>query len=88
MSLMSRIALVAGALTFVTVGSCGLAFADEVTTTMTTTEKPAPGVTVGVPGVVGVEIGKGPGADCATRKKTVTNEDTGTSVSKSETRCE
>ncbi|MBV8564688.1 MAG: hypothetical protein JOY94_06910 [Methylobacteriaceae bacterium] len=88
MTLVSRFAAVAAAATFVTVGYCTLALADEVTTTTTTREKPAPGVTVGVPGVVGVEIGKGGGEDCTTRKKTVTDEDTGTSVSKSQTKCE
>ena len=54
--------------------------AEEVTTkstTTTTTTDPAPGVTVGVPGVVGVQIGGGQG--CTTQSKTKTNTETGDS---------
>jgi hydroxymethylglutaryl-CoA reductase len=56
----------------------GSAMAEEVTTkSTTTTTDPAPGVTVGVPGVVGVQIGGGQG--CTTQSKTKTNTDTGDS---------
>jgi hypothetical protein len=56
----------------------GAAMAEEVTTrSTTTTTEPGPGVTVGVPGVVGVQIGSRQG--CTTRSKTQTNTDTGDS---------
>jgi hypothetical protein len=56
----------------------GSAMAEEVTTkSTTTTTDPAPGVTVGVPGVVGVQIGGGQG--CTTQSKTKTNTETGES---------
>jgi hypothetical protein len=56
----------------------GSAMAEEVTTkSTTTTTDPAPGVTVGVPGVVGVQIGGGQG--CTTQSKTKTNTETGDS---------
>ena len=56
----------------------GSAMAEEVTTkSTTTTTDPAPGVTVGVPGVVGVQVGGGQG--CTTQSKTKTNTETGDS---------
>jgi len=85
MIMTKRMVGIAGIIAAITLGCSSLALADEVTTT-TKTEKSAPGVTVGVPGVVGVEIGKG--QDCTTRKKTVTDEESGTSVSKTQTKCE
>jgi hypothetical protein len=53
------------------------AMAEEVTTRSTTRTESAPGITVGVPGVVGVQIGGGQG--CTTRSKTQTNTETGDS---------
>ena len=53
------------------------AMAEEVTTRSTTTTEPGPGVTVGVPGVVGVQVGGSQG--CTTRSKTQTNTETGDS---------
>ncbi len=72
----------------ITSGLASFALADEVTTTTTTREtKPAPGVTIGVPGVAGVQIGGGQ-TNCVTRHQTMTNEDTGTSVSKTQRKCD
>lgn len=69
------------------VGLTSFALADEVTTTTTThTEKTGPGVTVGVLGVVGVEVGKAP-VDCTTRKSTTTDDETGTTVTHKATNC-
>ena len=63
--------------------------ADEVTTTTTTrTETPSePGVVVGVPGVVGVQIGGGHSDGCVTHKETRTDTDTGDSVTRKSTDC-
>ena len=69
------------------------AIADETTTTTTTThERPGPsgppGIVVGVPGVVGVEVGGAPRRDgCATRRTTTTNDNTGATRSTTDTRC-
>jgi hypothetical protein len=63
----------------------GSAMADEVTTRSTTTTESAPGLTVGVPGIVGVQIGGGQG--CTTRSKTETNTDTGDSRTVSRSTC-
>ncbi len=83
-------ALMLAGLVSVSVMGASTSWADETTTTTTTrTQKPAePGVVVGVPGVVGVEVGKAP-ADpgCAQHKTTTTNENTGTSVTTKETNC-
>ncbi|HEX4766389.1 MAG TPA: hypothetical protein VH414_08945 [Lichenihabitans sp.] len=85
----AKILMLAGLVSFSAIGASS-AWADDTTTTTTTrTQKPAePGVVVGVPGVVGVEVGKGP-ADpgCAHHKTTTTNEDSGTSVTTKETNC-
>jgi len=62
------------------------AFADETTTTTTTHRDGGAGVTVGVPGVVGVQIGK-PDSGCTTHKSTTTDEDTGTKVTRKSTNC-
>ena len=57
----------------IAIGAAGLAmfsaaaFADEVTTTTTRrTQEPGPGVYVGVPGVVGVQVGE-PSRGCTTQ---------------------
>jgi hypothetical protein len=61
----------------------GTAMAEEVTTrSTTTTTEPGPGVTVGVPGVVGVQIGGGQG--CTTRSKTQTNTGDSRTVTRSD----
>jgi hypothetical protein len=63
--------------------------ADETTTTTTTHSESAPaGVTVGVPGVVGVHIGGDRPEGCTTKKTTHTNEDTGDSVTHKTTDCD
>lgn len=65
--------------------------ADETTTTTTThhTEDAPAGVTVGVPGVVGVHIGPDHVREgCTTQKTTHTNEDTGESVTHKSTDCD
>jgi len=50
-----------------------VAFAQESTTTTTTrTTESAPGVVVGVPGIVGVQVGGGH-QDCATKRTTRTD---------------
>jgi hypothetical protein len=58
----------------IAIGAAGIAlfsaaaFADEVTTTTTQrTQEPGPGVYVGVPGVVGVQVGAPP-SGCTTRR--------------------
>jgi uncharacterized protein YraI len=67
------------------------AVAQDADTTVTTHSgpPPAPGAYVGVPGVAGVGVGPGSGyvGGCEHRSKTVTNEDTGETYHKSETRC-
>jgi hypothetical protein len=55
------------------------------TTTQTTVTPPHGGAYVGVPGVVGVQVGGRPG--CVTRSKTETDEDTGETRSKTESNC-
>lgn len=82
MKLICNLALAAGA-TFVVSAA---AAQDTTTTTRTTTETPSqPGAYVGVPSVVGVEVGGRPG--CQTRSKTVTDQDTGETRSKTESNC-
>ena len=62
-------------------------YADEVrSTTTTTTTQPGPGVSVGVPGVVGVQIGA-PSTGCTTRSTTKTNTDTGNSKTVTRSDC-
>jgi hypothetical protein len=61
---------------------------DATTTTTTTTHTPAQGAYIGVPGVVGVQVGAPPGGrGCETRSKTVTDQDTGESRSRTESNC-
>jgi hypothetical protein len=65
--------------------------AEDVTTTTTThetTTAPGPGVTVGVPGVVGVHVGAPPvETGCTTKRKTTTDTDTGDSASVTKSDC-
>ncbi len=84
----AKVLMVAGLVSFSVMGATSGWADDTTTTTTTTTQKPAePGVVVGVPGVVGVEVGKRPAEPCAQHKTTTTNEDTGTSVTTKETNC-
>ena len=70
----------------------GAAVAQDTTTTTTTTREgttvPGPGVTVGVPGVVGVHVG-GPPVEtgCTTKSRTTTDNDTGQSASVTKSNC-
>lgn len=80
-------AAAAALLAFTTAG----AVAEDVTTTTTTHERqvePGPGVTVGVPGVVGVHVG-GPSVEtgCTTHSRTTTDTDTGASSSVTRSNC-
>lgn len=68
-------------------------FAQDLTTTTSTTVHhdegaPAPGVTVGVPGVVGVHVG-GPSVEtgCTTKRSTTTDNDTGASTTVKRSDC-
>jgi hypothetical protein len=77
----------------IAVGAAGIAFfsaaafADEVTTTTTRhSQEPGPGVYVGVPGVVGVQVGE-PSHGCTTQNRTTTNTDTGASRSVTRSNC-
>jgi hypothetical protein len=66
----------------------GAAFAQETTTTTTThTERSAPGAVIGVPGIVGVQIGGGR-ENCATRRTTHTNDETGSSSTTVRSNCD
>jgi hypothetical protein len=63
------------------------AFAEDVRTTTTTrTQEPGPGVYVGVPGVVGVQVGT-PSTGCTTRNTTTTDTNTGDSRSVTRSNC-
>ena len=77
----------------IAIGAAGIAlfsaaaFGDEVTTTTTRrTQEPGPGVYVGVPGVVGVQVGE-PSRGCTTQSRTTTNTDTGDSRSVTRSNC-
>ena len=86
----AKVLTIAGIVSVSVLGAPVSTWADETTTTTTTkTQKPPePGVVVGVPGVVGVEVGKGPAdAGCSTHKSTTTNEDTGTATTTKSTNC-
>jgi hypothetical protein len=78
----------AAALAFSAAGT----FAQDSTTTTTTVHHdevaPAPGVTVGVPGIVGVHVG-GPSVEtgCTTKRSTTTNNDTGASTTVKRSDC-
>jgi hypothetical protein len=69
----------------------GVAIADEVTTSTTTHQTetaPGPGVSVGVPGVVGVHVGAPPvETGCTTKRKTTTDTDTGQSATVTRSDC-
>ena len=84
MNLIGKVAIAASAILWI---SAAVAQDDTTTTTTTHDSGPAPGAYVGVPGVVGVQVGPGANGGCEHRSKTVTNEDTGESMTKSETRC-
>jgi uncharacterized protein YraI len=77
----------------IAIGAAGIAlfsaaaFADEVTTTTTnSTQQPGPGVYVGVPGVVGVQVGAPP-SGCTTQSRTTTDTNTGDSRSVTRSNC-
>jgi hypothetical protein len=58
------------------------------TTTHQTENAPGPGVTVGVPGVVGVHVGAPPvETGCTTKSKTTTDTDAGESASVTKSNC-
>ena len=82
-----KVLILAGLVSFSVMGASS-AWADDTTTTTTTkTQKSAePGVVVGVPGVVGVEVGK-PAEPCTQHKTTTTDQDSGTSVTTKATNC-
>ena len=83
MKILGKIALGAAVLAMFSAA----AFADEVTTTTTTrTQEPGPGVYVGVPGVVGVQVGE-PSHGCTIQNRTMTNTDTGASRSVTRSNC-
>lgn len=87
MKMMSKWALAASAIFWI---SAAVAQDDETRTTTTVHhEDHGPGAYVGVPGVAGFHVGPGAGprSGCETRHKTVTNEDTGESRSRTETNC-
>jgi hypothetical protein len=82
---LSKLAVAASAILWISAAAAQ----DEETTTTTTHSPPPPGAYVGVPGVAGVQVGPGAGytGGCEHRSKTVTNEATGDTMHKSETRC-
>jgi hypothetical protein len=67
------------------------AIAEDVTTTTTTHQTetaPGPGVTVGVPGVVGVRVGAPPvDTGCTTKSRTTTDTDSGNSATVTKSNC-
>lgn len=85
MKLLGKLAIAASAILWIS----AVAAQDVETTTTTTHETPPPGAYIGVPGVAGVQVGPGAGYEggCEHRSKTVTNEATGDTMRKSETRC-
>ena len=77
----------------IAIGAAGLAmfsaaaFADKITTTTTTRpQEPGAGVYVGVPSVVGVQVGE-PSHGCTIQNRTTTNTDTGASRSVTRSNC-
>jgi hypothetical protein len=84
MKTFSKLAIAASAILWISAAA-----AQDVETTTTTHTAPPPGAYVGVPGVAGVQVGPGAGYThgCEHRSKTVTNEATGDTMHKSETRC-
>jgi hypothetical protein len=88
MKTINKIAIAAAAC----VALSGAAMAQDTTTTTTTTHErttaPGPGLTVGVPGVVGVHVGEPPvDTGCTTKSKTTTDNDTGDSASVTKSNC-
>ncbi|HLH11052.1 MAG TPA: hypothetical protein VKV77_04115 [Methylovirgula sp.] len=86
MKAIGKLAIAASAIFWITAAVAQ----DTETSTTVTRDRPAspPGAYVGVPGVAGVQVGPGPSDHgCEHRSKTVHNEDTGDTYSKSETRC-
>lgn len=87
MQTIGKLALAAGAILWL---SAPVVQADEVTTTHTEhyDSDPHGGAYVGVPGVVGVHVGRGgPSTGCETHSKTVHNEDTGETHTRTATNC-
>ena len=84
-----RLSLAVAALaTTAMLGLSTAARADDTTTTTTTTKTTdSPAVVVGVPGVVGVEVGHST-EGCVTKKTTTTDDETGDTVSKKTTNCD
>jgi hypothetical protein len=65
-----------------------VAFAQDSTTSTTTrTTETAPGIVVGVPGIVGVQVGGGH-QDCATKRTTRTDEGSGDSQTTVRSNCD
>jgi hypothetical protein len=83
MKILSKVAVAAAGVVLFSAA----ALADDVTTTTTTrTQEPGPGVYVGVPGVVGVQVGA-PSTGCTTQQRTTTDTDTGASHSVARSNC-
>jgi hypothetical protein len=83
MKILSKIAIGAASIALFSAA----AFADEVTTTTNQrTQEPGPGVYVGVPGVVGVQVGAPP-SGCTTQSRTTTDTNTGDSRSMTRSNC-
>ncbi len=87
MHTMGKLALAAGTLFWV---SAAVAQDDSTSTTTHTDhyDSHSGGAYVGVPGVVGVHVGGGgPGGGCETRSKTVQDNDTGKTHTRTESNC-
>ncbi|MEW6438094.1 MAG: hypothetical protein AB1508_13105 [Pseudomonadota bacterium] len=89
MQTIGKLALAASAIFWV---SAAVAQDDDTTVTTRHTEHydshPHGGAYIGVPGVVGVHVGRdGRGTGCETRSKTVRDEDTGETHTRSVTNC-
>jgi hypothetical protein len=87
MQTIGKLALAAGVIFWVSA-----AVAQDDTTVTTHSEHydshPHDGAYVGVPGVAGVHVGRdGPGYGCETHSKTVHNEDTGETHTRTRTNC-
>lgn len=88
MKTIGKLALAASAILWM---SAAMAQDDDTTTTTTHTEhydSHPGGAYVGVPGVVGVHVGPGgPGTGCETHSRTVQDNETGDSHTRTETNC-
>ena len=88
MQTLGKLALAASAIFWV---SAAVAQDDDTTVTRHSEHydsHPHGGAYVGVPGVVGVHVGRdGPSTGCETRSKTVHNEDTGETRTRTATNC-